>query len=76
MDKFVIVERYTNPISAQLALGRLQTEGIWAVLDDLNTIAINPLYSLALGGIKLKVLAEDAESARTILNQDFSDELD
>lgn len=37
-ENFVIVERYTNPISAQLACGRLKAEGLFAILDDLYTI--------------------------------------
>ncbi|QQS65917.1 MAG: DUF2007 domain-containing protein [Chlorobiota bacterium] len=75
-ENFVIVERYTNPISAQLACGRLKAEGLFAILDDLYTIGANPLYSQAIGGIKLKVPEDEYERAKEILNQNFSEDFD
>ncbi len=53
---------------AQLTRAKLESEGIKAVIQDENTIAINPLYNYALGGIKLQVLEKDVDEAVKILN--------
>jgi hypothetical protein len=51
-------------------------EGIDCELADQHLVQTDWLYSLAVGGIKLQVAAQDAERALTILSHDFSDELD
>jgi hypothetical protein len=62
--------------SAEIARGRLLAEGIDCELADQHLVQTDWLYSLAVGGIKLQVAAQDAERALTILSHDFSDELD
>lgn len=47
--------------------GRLESDGIKVFLKDNITIDTDPLVSNAIGGIKLKVLAEDEEKAKDIL---------
>ncbi|MCP5419426.1 MAG: DUF2007 domain-containing protein [Gammaproteobacteria bacterium] len=61
---------------AEIARGRLRAEGIDCRLADQHLVQTDWLYSLAVGGIKLQVAAEDAERAHAILNSDFSGELD
>ncbi len=61
---------------AEIARGRLQSEGIDAWLADQHLVQLDWLYSIAVGGIKLQVAPEDAERARRILDRDDSASLD
>jgi hypothetical protein len=55
------------PWQADLAGARLASEGIPFFLKDANTVSINWLYSTALGGVKLQVMAADVDRARALL---------
>jgi hypothetical protein len=65
--EFMILEVYDNYIPAHIAMGRLSEEGIICWLKDENTVTIDPLLAIAVGGIKLMVAAHQAERARMIL---------
>ena len=67
------VATFDTIIDANIALGRLQTEGIVCWLADAHLVQTDILYSPAIGGIKLQVNDQDAEAARFILAQDYSD---
>ena len=64
----VTIAQFDDPTTANLSLGRLKSSGIDAVLTDENTVGIAWHLSTALGGIRLKVRAEDEEQARLLLN--------
>jgi len=66
--QFVPVSSYDDYISAHIALGRLQEEYINCYLQDENTVTVNPLWSNAVGGIKLMVADVQVERALKILN--------
>jgi hypothetical protein len=61
---------------AEIVRGRLLTEGIPCELADQHLVQTDWLYSIAVGGIKLQVRAEDVNRALAILDQDFSQDLD
>lgn len=67
MDKIVVFETFYNPIEANIVKSRLIDSGVQCFLSDENTITINPLYTQALGGVKLHLFERDAELARSIL---------
>jgi hypothetical protein len=67
MNKFVILATYRDLIEAEIVKGHLESEGIQCVLEDNNTVAANPLYSNAIGGVKLKVWPEDYDKALSII---------
>lgn len=54
---------------AHLAKAKLQSEDIECFLFDENTSSMIWFYNNAIGGIKLKVRAEDFERAGKILNE-------
>ena len=56
--------------------GSLKSAGIQAYLVDDNMIRMDWFISNLLGGIKLKVRAEDAETAVEILNQPIPEMID
>jgi hypothetical protein len=76
MDEFVTVATYDKSIDAHIALGRLSAEGIEAQLFDEQMVQMDWLYSIALGGIKLRVARSDAQAARKVLETDYSAVLD
>ncbi len=72
--KTIAVFQYTT--EAEVIKGRLEAEGIHVFLTDYTTIDTNPIVSNAIGGVKLKVYAEQEEEARAILNSISSYSLD
>jgi len=67
------VATFDTIIDANMALGRLEAEGIPAQLVDEHLVQTDMLYSIALGGIKLQVEQQVADRARQILAADYSD---
>jgi hypothetical protein len=63
------IATYAYPYQAEIARGRLESEGIPAFLADEFLINLNWLYTNAIGGIRLRVAADDALLAREILAQ-------
>ncbi|RYM31508.1 DUF2007 domain-containing protein [Brumimicrobium glaciale] len=49
--------------------GRLEAEGIECNVIDELTVQVNPLYSNAIGGVKLQVRESDFENAIVILKE-------
>lgn len=63
----VVVETFEDPISAQLAKGRLEAEYIPCHLVDLHLSSLDPTLAAAVGHIKLLVPLEFLERALTAL---------
>ena len=72
----VTLRQFRDLPDALLAKGSLESAGIQAYLVDDNMIRMDWFISNLLGGIKLKVRAEDAEAASEILNQPIPEMLD
>lgn len=64
---FEVVYRSLNPWETQLMQQALRAEGIESFMDNANMVGVQWLYSNASGGVRLRVLSEDAEEARRIL---------
>lgn len=69
------VARFTEPYLAHIAKGRLEAEGVSAVVLDEHIVSMNWLYSFAVGGVRTQVLDSDLDQARLILKKDFFEEL-
>lgn len=65
----ITIARYTNLLEAHIARGRLESEGITAVITDENMIWANWLLADAIGGAQLRVAEEDSVRALRILNE-------
>ncbi len=61
------VAAFDTLMEAELARGRLESEGIGARIIDGNTVGIAQHLSSALGGVKLAVAESDFPAARAIL---------
>lgn len=70
MNKIIVYKTFSNPIEANIVKGRLEDNGINCYLGDEHTLTLNPLYTQALGGIKLHILEEDLEKAESLLSED------
>lgn len=66
-NTFSKIAVFTYSSEAQIIKSRLEAEGIEVFLFDQFTVDTDPLVSNAIGGIKLKVWAEDEERALMIL---------
>jgi len=66
-ETFVTVATFPYSSEAQIVKGRLLSEGIEAFLADNYTIDTDPLVSVAIGGVKLRVPKIQEAQAREIL---------
>ena len=66
---FKLIRRYQYSSEAIIFKGKLESEGISVFIRDNNTIDTYPLYSNAVGGVKLFVKNDDFIKANDILSQ-------
>ena len=66
-ETFELLKTFPYSAEAYICKGKLESEGIHAYLKDHNIIDSDPLYSQAVGGVKLFVAKGDAEKAKEIL---------
>lgn len=65
--KKIAVFQYSS--EALIFKGKLESEGIRVFVRDNNTVDANPMYSNAIGGIKLFVKNEDFDKAKMVLSE-------
>lgn len=65
--EFTTIQTFDNPMEAHIVKSRLENEGIPCFLFDENMVAMNPLYNVTVGGIKLKVNTSDFNKAKEII---------
>ncbi len=63
MSEFIQIAAFDNSIDAHLLQHHLSSFDIPSFLYDEHTVSTNPLYNIAVGGIKVKVMANDFERA-------------
>lgn len=64
---FKILKSYTLPMDAYLLRVFLEGQGIEVFIYDDIIVTTNPLYSNAIGGVKVKVYQEDYDKAFQLL---------
>jgi predicted RNA-binding Zn-ribbon protein involved in translation (DUF1610 family) len=67
--EFILLQSFTNYIEAHILMGKLEDEGIVCWLKDENTVTINPIWTGAVGGIKLMVTKDQLERALQLMQQ-------
>jgi ribosomal protein S27AE len=67
---------YREPYKAHIARGKLEAEGIPAIVLDEHLIQIDWLYSQAIGGVKVQVPEEALKRVQEILADDHDSELE
>jgi len=68
-EKFTLVRRFQYSSEAIIYQGKLESNGIEVYLRDNNIVDSNPLYSNAVGGVKMFVKTEDFTKAIEILSE-------
>ena len=66
-ERFVTIATFNELTEAHIMKGRLEAEGILCFLGDEHIVGAQPFYAVAVGGVKLKVTAQDAEEALAIM---------
>ncbi len=69
MEKFITVATFHYPHEITILKHRLAMEGIAHFFENEEMINLASMYSLALGGIRLKIHPEDRETVELILRQ-------
>lgn len=69
MNKFITIKTFTYSSEAVILKGRLESEEIACFVKDDTFSQIAPLYSNAIGGVKLQVKEEDIPAAIAILKE-------
>lgn len=67
-DKIVVYQTFTDPVNAHIVKGLLDDNGIESFISDENIVTVNPLYSNAVGGVKLNVFEKDIPRVNSLLN--------
>ena len=70
---YVFVRSYSHVMEAQMVAGALQAEGIQTHLENEYMVQQDWFVSNAIGGVRLHVLAEQADAARQMIG-DFDAE--
>jgi hypothetical protein len=68
-DIFELIGIYQYSSEAIFIKGKLESEGIEVFMRDNNTVDANPLYSNAVGGVKLFVNHKDYIKAKDVIFQ-------
>jgi len=67
MDNFITIATFDYPHQIEILKHRLNMEGIAYYFENEATLSVVPMYSIALGGIKLKIHPNDSETVLAIL---------
>ncbi len=71
-----MVGRYRDSGEAMIAKSMLDSAGIECFLGDENLVRLDWFYSNLIGGIKLMVRKEDADTARKLLEENIPEKID
>jgi hypothetical protein len=69
-DGLIKIRTFLEPVMANVARGKLESEGIECHLSNENVIRTNILWSQAVGGVGLFVDEKDAERALELLGEE------
>jgi hypothetical protein len=65
----VTLARYDSTGEARLAKTRLEDAGIPCMLANADQSGLSPMFDATEGGVQVKVPADKADAARTVLGQ-------
>ena len=64
---FVTVAQYLNPVNAEIVRSCLEASGVPAIVADANLVQMNSLWTVAVGGVRIRVPASRVIDAREVL---------
>lgn len=69
MEHFITIAVFNYPHEIMILKHRLEQEGINYFFENETTASVAPMYSFAIGGIKLKIHPNDIDTVKTILDE-------
>jgi len=69
MEKFITIATFNYPHEIEILKHRLNIEGIAYFFENEAVTSVAPFYSVALGGIRLKIHPNDRETVQAILDE-------
>lgn len=69
MEDFITIAVFNYPHEITILKHRLNMEGIHYYFENETTASVAPMYSLAFGGIRLKIHPNDSETVKAILQE-------
>jgi len=72
--ELITLKTFDSSIDAHLTKSKLESEEIKCFLFDENIVGLNPLYNIAVNGIKLKINKFDFDKASKVI-QEFDNSL-
>jgi hypothetical protein len=69
-QELVTIRAFRDPSDAMMAKSVLDSAGIPCLMKDENTVRMQWMWSNLIGGIRLQVRPEDAETAERLLSQE------
>lgn len=67
--ELITLKVFDNAIDAHILKCKLESEDIACFIFDEHLVTMNPLFNLAVGGIKLKINQDDAKRAKSIIRE-------
>lgn len=61
------IYRSSTPVNCHILKGRLESDGLNCFVYDEQTVWVHPFYAVAIGGVKLKVPADQLASGQNIM---------
>ena len=65
---FVTVAQFLNPTDAHIVCSCLEAAGVPAVVADANLMQMNSLWTVAFGGVRIRVPSTRATEAREVID--------
>lgn len=69
MENFIVIAVFQYTHEIEILKHRLDQEGVTYFFENEATASVAPFYSLALGGIKLKIHPNDSDIVNNILEE-------
>jgi len=67
--ELITIKTFDQSYKAHIVRGKLSIEGIESYLFDEHIYNLDPLYNIAIGGIKLKIKKEDEQKALELISE-------
>ena len=64
---WVVIDGFIDVIQAEIVRGRLEAEGVPAILGNRHLVSADWMYAQALGGVRILVRREFVSEAREII---------
>ncbi|MET4082271.1 hypothetical protein ABIB40_002229 [Pedobacter sp. UYP30] len=69
-DRTTVYRNYYDPMEANIVKGRIADAGFECFLADQNLAILNPLYTQAIGGVRLIVFEKDVSAIDQLLSEE------